>query len=173
VLAAHEVAYRVAVPDDAERAELLHVSGHGWFATAPLVVAMAFAALAAAVATAKHPGRVRHTLAPLAALAYVAVELVERLAHGIHDHGAGTGLVHAPTLLSGAAFAAALAALASALLHRATAAVVEIRFRPVRLRAPRPATRAGRTRALVRSLSPRQLASDLRERGPPVAVVVA
>ncbi len=83
VLAAHDLAYRLTVPQP-ERAHLLSQTGHAWFRYLPLLLASALALVAV--------GLVRRALAPggrpaawpfavLPPLAFLLQEQVERLCH--------------------------------------------------------------------------------------------
>jgi hypothetical protein len=90
-LTAHELAYRLAVPSDGERARVLAETGHGYLDLAPAVMACAAALAAAAlvlVAAGARRGGPDPRLAArgffaLPPLAYAIQELLERVQNGV------------------------------------------------------------------------------------------
>ena len=158
-LAAHALAYLIAVPDPHARATLLERTGHGYLAHLPVLAAAGLSLALAATLSHAVRGRVGARPCPwffalLPPLAFVLQEHLERLLAG----GAlplETAL-H-PTFLIGLALQLPFALLAYALVAavlRAAEALALLLVRPPRLRvraaaalppaftAPRPATRA-------------------------------
>ncbi len=96
LLAGHSLGYRWAVADPHARAHLLEESGHGYFTYAPLLIAVGFTLIAAALAmrirAAARGDRMGESppwvLALLPPMAFVVQELAERLLHSGHVHWA-------------------------------------------------------------------------------------
>jgi hypothetical protein len=106
LLVGHSLGYRWAVADPHARAHLLEESGHGYFTYAPLLIAVGFtlvaAALAARIHAAAHGDRLGGSppwlFALLPPVAFVVQELAERLLHSGHVH---VGTLAEPAVLIG------------------------------------------------------------------------
>ena len=159
VVVTHALSYRLAISDHALRAEVLHDTGHGLWP--PLIGAAAVASLVAALAgfltrpAAQQSASLRATavrLAALQAVAWLAVEAVERAATGHHDLTKHTvvpvlvGLAVQVVVAGAAAVVLALAAVTAAALGRRLRPLPERRrtadWRPVPLAVPRLAVAA-------------------------------
>jgi hypothetical protein len=172
-LTAHGLAYRLAVPDPAVRAQLLRGSGHGYLAAAPFVLGICLAlvlagiaAYAARAARGAPAGRAASwPLALLPLLGFAFQEHLERLLAG----QAALDLASDPVFLVGLALQLpfALLALAAARAFGRAAETLGRALapgRPQRLR-PRPeAVRPG-TEIVIGPRPPLALARS--ERGPP------
>jgi hypothetical protein len=142
---------------------LLHVlqdTGHNWLSLTPVFVGLLIALLvvtSARGATGATSLRRRYvTIATLQLGAYIAVEVIERLAHGssLSDVAAGLTSGYGPTLLAFGVAAQLLVAAGTALLSRAVERVVA-RLRAVSLRQVASAPNANRITAqqvLLRAL---------------------
>jgi hypothetical protein len=142
---------------------LLHVlqdTGHNWLSLTPVFVGLLIALLvvtSARGATGATSLRRRYvTIATLQLGAYIAVEVIERLAHGssLSDVAAGLTSGYGPTLLAFGVAAQLLVAAGTALLSRAVERVVA-RLRAVSLRQVALAPNANRITAqqvLLRAL---------------------
>ena len=158
-LAAHALAYLIAIPDPHDRATLLERTGHGYLAHLPVLGAAGLSLVFAATLSHAVCGRVGARPSPwlfalLPPLAFVLQEHLERvLAGGVLPLETA---LH-PTFLIGLALQLPFALLAYALVAvvlRASEALVCLLVRPPRLRtrlavalppsftAPRPAARA-------------------------------
>lgn len=133
VLAAHDIAYRIAISDAHERAHLLEETGHGWWAYVPYLVGAALATATLATATTRHAHRLRWALGPAAAIMYVAIEVLERVIGESHH-----GVVHLPTLALGSAIALVFGLVAAALLALGERIAVACRSRRPVFAAARP-----------------------------------
>jgi hypothetical protein len=117
LLAGHSLGYRWAVADPHARAHLLQDSGHGYFAYAPLLIAVGFTLIAAALAARIHAaargdrlgGSPPWLFALLPPIAFVVQEFVERLLHSGHVHVA---TLAEPAVLIGLALQLPLAVIA-------------------------------------------------------------
>jgi hypothetical protein len=94
VLAGHTVVYRLLLPDAHARAAALAATGHGYLAgagaiaTVAIVAALAVAFLGGVLrAPIVHRGLVGRRVAAFQVTAFVAMEVVERLASGATGHG--------------------------------------------------------------------------------------
>jgi hypothetical protein len=117
LLAGHSLGYRWAVADPHARAHLLQDSGHGYFAYAPLLIAVGLTLIAAALAarirsaargdrTGGSPPWVYALLPPIA---FVVQEFVERFLHSGHVHA---GTLAEPAVLIGLVLQLPLAVIA-------------------------------------------------------------
>lgn len=117
LLAGHSLGYRWAVADPHSRAHLLQDSGHGYFAYAPLLIAVGLtliaAALAARIRAAARGDRMGGSppwlFALLPPIAFVVQELVERLLHSGQVH---VGTLTEPAVLIGLVLQLPLAVIA-------------------------------------------------------------
>lgn len=170
--AAHALAYRLAFPQSTLRLHVLALTGHGYLARLPVVLALAGAAgivgLGFAAWDAAHGRRVRE-LSPVAfaLLPPVAFALQEILELSLHTGHLGWRAVAAPTFLPGLALQlpfAALAYLGARLLLRGA-----IRFGRALAQAPR--LRVSVPNCSRRCAAPLQaVCSAASPRGPPLAV---
>lgn len=176
-LAGHSVAYRAAVPDVDERAEVLAASGHGYLDYAPLAIALcvALAGLGFAAAVLDSFGRRDRRrvgghfvlVAALAPVAFTLQELGERYAHDGQYHW--QLLISSPFLL-GLVLQLPFALLAAAIAYAlATAArLVAGALEPARpRRAGTPFVLPSQSVELPRT---RALAGGSSVRGPPLLV---
>lgn len=117
LLVGHSLGYRWAVADPDARAHLLEDSGHGYFAYAPLLLAIGLTLIAASLI-----GRIRAAVkgdrkgasppwlfALLPPVAFVVQELTERLLHSGHVHA---GTLTEPAVLIGLVLQLPLAVIA-------------------------------------------------------------
>ena len=117
LLAGHSLGYRWAVADPHARAHLLEDSGHGYFSYAPLLIAVGFTLIAAALAARiravargdRMSGSPPWLFALVPPVAFVVQELTERLIHSGHVHA---GTLAEPAVLIGLVLQLPLAVIA-------------------------------------------------------------
>lgn len=175
---AHAAAYRLATPDDHERAHELAATGHGYLAYAPtalavlallVVVALAHEVTYLRKATGRRLRLSARTFALVAPALFVVQEHLERLLHdGTVPWNAGLELTFLAGLLLQLPFALAAYGAARLLLRAARAAVRLLERR--RAVARRLRLRWGRDRLEV--LQGRPFGFTLGPRGPPSLRVV-
>jgi hypothetical protein len=160
LLLGHTLAYAATFRDPQVLLHVLEDTGHNWLSLTPVFVALLIALLvvtSARGATGATSLRRRYvTIATLQLGAYIAVEVIERLAHGssLSDVAAGLTSGYGPTLLAFGVAAQLLVAAGTALLSRAVERVVA-RLRAVSLRQVASAPNANRITAqqvLLRTL---------------------
>ena len=149
LLLGHTIAYAATFRDPQVLLHVLEDTGHNWLALLPVFVTLAVALLAltsARGATSAESMRRRYvTIAALQLSAYIAVEVLERLAHGssLSDVAAGLTSGYGPTLLAFGVAAQLLVAAGTALLSRMVERVVA-RLRAVNARRVAPASNSKR-----------------------------
>jgi hypothetical protein len=160
LLLGHNLAYAATFRDPQVLLHVLQDTGHNWLSLTPVFVGLLIALLvvtSARGATGATSLRRRYvTIATLQLGAYIAVEVIERLAHGssLSDVAAGLTSGYGPTLLAFGVAAQLLVAAGTALLSRAVERVVA-RLRAVSLRQVALAPNANRITAqqvLLRAL---------------------
>jgi hypothetical protein len=138
LLLGHKIAYAATFRDPQVLLHVLEDTGHNWLSLTPVFVALLIALLVVTSARGATGGtslRRRYvTIAALQLSAYIAVEVLERLAHGssLSDVVAGLSSGYGPTILAFGVVAQLLVAAGTALLSRAIERVV------ARLRAASP-----------------------------------
>jgi hypothetical protein len=160
LLLGHTLAYAATFRDPQVLLHVLQDTGHNWLSLTPVFVGLLIALLvvtSARSSTVSTSLRRRYvTIATLQLGAYIAVEVIERLAHGssLSDVAAGLTSGYGPTLLAFGVAAQLLVAAGTALLSRAVERVVA-RLRAVSLRQVALAPNANRITAqqvLLRAL---------------------
>ena len=145
LLLGHTLAYAATFRDPQVLLHVLEDTGHNWLSLTPVFVALLIALLvvtSARGATGATSLRRRYiTIAALQLSAYIAVEVLERLAHGssLSDVAAGLTSGYGPTLLAFGVAAQLLVAAGTALLSRAVERVVA-RLRAATARRVAPAS---------------------------------
>jgi hypothetical protein len=117
LLVGHSLGYRWAVADPDARAHLLEESGHDYFTYAPLVIAVGFTLIAAALAARiraaargdRMDGSPPWLFGLLPPIAFVVQEFAERLLHSGHVH---PGTLAEPAVLIGLVLQLPLAVIA-------------------------------------------------------------
>lgn len=149
LLLGHTLAYAATFRDPQVLLHVLEDTGHNWLSLTPVFVALLVALLvvtSARGATGATSMRRRYvTIAALQLSAYIAVEVLERLAHGssLSDVAAGLTSGYGPTLLAFGVAAQLLVAAGTALLSRMVERVVA-RLRAVNARRVAPASNSKR-----------------------------
>lgn len=160
LLLGHKLAYAATFRDPQVLLHVLQDTGHNWLSLTPVFVGLLIALLvvtSARSSTVSTSMRRRYvTIAALQVSAYIAVEVLERLAHGssISDVAAGLTSGYGPTLLAFGVAAQLLVAAGTALLSRAVERVVA-RLRAVNARRIAPASNPKRIKSqpvLLRTL---------------------
>lgn len=145
LLLGHKLAYAATFRDPQVLLHVLEDTGHNWLSLTPVFVALLIALLlvtSARGATGATTMRRRYiTIATLQLSAYIAVEVIERLAHGSNLSDVVVGLTsgYGPTLLAFGVAAQLLVAAGTALLSRMVERVVA-RLRAVNARRIAPAS---------------------------------
>ena len=174
LLLGHTLAYAATFRDPQVLLHVLQDTGHNWLSLTPVFVGLLIALLvvtSARGATGATSLRRRYvTIATLQLGAYIAVEVIERLAHGssLSDVAAGLTSGYGPTLLAFGVAAQLLVAAGTALLSRAVERVVA-RLRAVSLRQVASATNANRITAQQVLLHPRFGGLAQGVRAPPLS----
>lgn len=174
LLLGHKLAYAATFRDPQVLLHVLEDTGHTWLSLTPVLVALLVALLvftSARGAIGATSMRRRYiTIAALQLSAYIAVEVLERLAHGQHLGDVVTGLTsgYGPTLLAFGVVAQLLVAAGTALLSRVVERVIA-RLRAVNLRRVAPASNPKRIQTQPVSL--RTLFGGLAQgvRAPPLS----
>ena len=152
LLLGHTIAYAATFRDPQVLLHVLQDTGHNWLALLPVFVTLTVALLvltSARGATSAESMRRRYvTIAALQLSAYIAVEVIERLSHGLSvgDVVAGISSGYGPTLLAFGVAAQMLVAAGATLLSRVVERVVA-RLRAVRSRRMVPAPSIKRIKA--------------------------
>ena len=152
LLLGHTLAYAATFRDPQVLLHVLQDTGHNWLSLTPVFVALLIALLvvtSARGATGATSLRRRYvTIATLQLGAYIAVEVLERLAHGssLSDVVVGLSSGYGPTLLAFGLAAQLLVAAGATLLSRAVERVVA-RLRVVSPQRVAPASNAHRITA--------------------------
>jgi hypothetical protein len=152
LLLGHTLAYAATFRDPQVLLHVLEDTGHNWLSLTPVFVGLLIALLvvtSARSSTVSTSMRRRYvTIAALQLCAYIAVEVLERMAHGssLSDVVAGLTSGYGPTLLAFGLAAQLLVAAGTALLSRAVERVVA-RLRAVSPQRVAPASNAHRITA--------------------------
>jgi hypothetical protein len=174
LLLGHKVAYAATFRDPQVLLHVLEDTGHNWLSLTPVFVALLIALLLVTSARGATGGaslRRRYvTIAALQLSAYIAVEVLERLAHGSSLSDVVTGLSsgYGPTILAFGVFAQLLVAAGTALLSRAFERVVA-HLRAVSPQRAAPASNPHRITAQQVLLHPRFGGLAQGVRGPPLS----
>jgi hypothetical protein len=153
LLLGHKLAYAATFGDPQVLLHVLQDTGHNWLSLTPVFVALLIALLVVTAARGATGGtslRRRYiTIAALQISAYIAVEVLERLAHGssLSDVVAGLTSGYGPTLLAFGLAAQLLVATGTALVSRVVERVVA-RLRAVSPQRVTPASNNNRITAL-------------------------
>jgi hypothetical protein len=160
LLLGHKLAYAATFRDPQVLLHVLQDTGHNWLSLTPVFVGLLIALLvvtSARSSTVSTSLRRRYvTIAALQLCAYIAVEVLERMAHGssLSDVVAGLNSGYGLTLLAFGLAAQLLVAAGTALLSRAVERVVA-RLRAVNARRIAPASNPKRIKSqpvLLRTL---------------------
>jgi hypothetical protein len=152
LLLGHKLAYAATFRDPQVLLHVLEDTGHNWLSLTPVFVALLIALLVVTSARGATDGaslRRRYvTIAALQLCAYIAVEVLERMAHGssLSDVVAGLTSGYGPTLLAFGLAAQLLVAAGTTLLSRAVERVVA-RLRAVNARRIAPASNPKRIKS--------------------------
>lgn len=174
LLLGHKLAYAATFRDPQVLLHVLQDTGHNWLSLTPVFAGLLIALLVVTSARSAAGGttlRRRYaTIAALQLIAYLAVEVLERLAHGsgLSDVVAGLTSGYGPTLLAFGIVAQLLVAAGTALLSRVVEHVVA-RLRAVSQQRTAPASIAHRITAQQVPLHPRFGGLALGVRAPPLS----
>ena len=174
LLLGHTLAYAATFRDPQVLQHVLEDTGHNWLSLTPVFVALLIALLvvtsARGAAGGTTPRRRYATIAALQLIAYFAVEVLERLAHGssLSDVVAGLTSGYGPTLLAFGVAAQLLVAAGTALLSRVVEHVVA-RLRTVSPQRAAPTANAHRITAQQVQLHPRFGGLAQGVRAPPLS----
>jgi hypothetical protein len=174
LLLGHTLAYAATFRDPQVLLHVLQDTGHNWLSLTPVFVGLLIALLvvtSARSSTVSTSMRRRYvTIAALQLCAYIAVEVLERMAHGssLSDVVAGLTSGYGPTLLAFGLAAQLLVAAGTTLLSRAIERVVA-HLRAVSPQRAAPASNAHRITAQQVRLHPRLGGLAQGVRAPPLS----